>query len=113
MSQQLVLHRQDNTDGDLLSVLKALEVKKTLGAEPVLTALRHFPARPAQIEPFPDDLHPRLGEVLAARGLSGLYTHQREAYERVQEGRVTFAFAARELRYNNAVALKEFVDRTS
>ena len=86
MSQQLVLHRQD-TDGDLLSVLKALEVKKTLGAEPVLTALRHFPARPAQVVPFPDDLNPRLREVLTAKGLSGLYTHQREAYERVQEGR--------------------------
>ena len=103
MSQQLVLHRQD-TDGDLLSVLKALEVKKTLGAEPVLTALRHFPARPAQVVPFPDDLNPRLREVLTAKGLSGLYTHQREAYERVQEGRdivvVTPTASGKTLCYN-------------
>jgi DEAD/DEAH box helicase domain-containing protein len=103
VSQQLVLHRQD-TDGDLLSVLKALEVKKTLGAEPVLTALRHFPARPAQVVPFPDDLNPRLREVLTAKGLSGLYTHQREAYERVQEGRdivvVTPTASGKTLCYN-------------
>ncbi len=103
MSQELVLHRQD-TDGDLLSVLKALEVKKTLGAEPVLTALRHFPARPAQVVPFPDDLNPRLREVLTAKGLSGLYTHQREAYERVQEGRdivvVTPTASGKTLCYN-------------
>ncbi len=31
--------------------------------------------------------------------------------ERVQEGRVTFVFASRELRFNNAVALKEYVER--
>ena len=103
MSQELVLHRQD-TDGDLLSVLKALEVKKTLGAEPVLTALRHFPARPAQVVPFPEDLNPRLREVLTAKGLSGLYTHQREAYERVQEGRdivvVTPTASGKTLCYN-------------
>ncbi|MEE8218446.1 MAG: DEAD/DEAH box helicase [Vicinamibacteria bacterium] len=103
MSQQLVLHRQD-PDGTLLSVLKGLEVQKTLGAEPVLTALRHFPARPAQIVPFPDDLDPRLREVLAGRGLSGLYTHQREAYELVQQGRdlvvVTPTASGKTLCYN-------------
>ncbi len=31
--------------------------------------------------------------------------------ERVQAGRVTFVFASRETRFNNAVALKEYVER--
>ena len=31
--------------------------------------------------------------------------------ERVRSGRVTFVFAARELRFNNAVALKEYLER--
>ena len=32
--------------------------------------------------------------------------------ERVRSGRVTFVFASRETRFNNAVALKEHVERT-
>ncbi len=32
--------------------------------------------------------------------------------ERVRQGRVTFVFASRELRFNNAVALKEYVERS-
>ena len=32
-------------------------------------------------------------------------------FERVRAGRVTFVFASRELRFNNAVALREYVDR--
>jgi uncharacterized protein YeaO (DUF488 family) len=31
--------------------------------------------------------------------------------ERVRAGRVTFVFASRELRFNNAVALKDFLER--
>ena len=33
--------------------------------------------------------------------------------ERVRAGRVTFVFASRESRLNNAVALKEYVERTT
>ncbi len=33
--------------------------------------------------------------------------------ERVRAGRVTFVFASRESRFNNAVALKEYVERTA
>ncbi len=32
-------------------------------------------------------------------------------FERVRAGRVTFVFASRESRFNNAVALKEYVER--
>jgi DEAD/DEAH box helicase domain-containing protein len=88
VGQQLVLRRED-TEGALLSVLKGLEIQKTLGNEPVLTALRHFPARPAQMADFPPGLHPKLRQVLEARGYPGLYRHQREAYDAVQAGRHT------------------------
>ena len=33
--------------------------------------------------------------------------------ERVRAGRVTFVFASREERFNNAVALKEYVERAT
>ncbi len=33
--------------------------------------------------------------------------------ERLRAGRVTFVFASRESRFNNAVALKEYVERTT
>ena len=33
--------------------------------------------------------------------------------ERVRQGHVTFVFASRELRFNNAVALKEYVERSA
>ena len=90
MSHPLALTRSDN-DGALLSVLKGLEIQKTLGTDPVLTALRHFPAQPAQVADFPEGLHPRLRETLLGRGYQGLYTHQREVYERSRRGRTSWS----------------------
>jgi DEAD/DEAH box helicase domain-containing protein len=88
VGQPLVVRRED-TEGALLAALKSLEIEKTLGAEPVLTALRHFPAQPPQYAEFPPELHPKLLEVLRARGYQGLYTHQREAYDAAMAGRHT------------------------
>ena len=103
MAQQLVLRRED-TEGALLSVLKGLEIQRTLDAEPVLTALRHFPAEPARYAGFPEDLHPRLRDTLERRGYSALYTHQREAWDAVQAGRhavvVTPTASGKTLCYN-------------
>ena len=103
LSHPLALTRSDN-DGALLSVLKGLEIQKTLGTEPVLTALRHFPAQPAQVVDFPEGLHPKLRETLVGRGYEGLYTHQREAYEQVQAGKdvvvVTPTASGKTLCYN-------------
>src|ERR1051326_6820219 len=82
---QLALRRED-TAGGLLAVLKGLEIQKTLGTEPVLTALRHFPAQAARHAPFPDDIDPRLVSVFQARGVEDLYTHQRKAYDVVRRG---------------------------
>ncbi len=86
MSDTALVARSDEA---LLQVLKGLEIQKTLADEPVLTALRHFPAQPARCTPYPDGLHPRLREVLEARGYEQLYTHQREAYDLAAGGAST------------------------
>jgi DEAD/DEAH box helicase domain-containing protein len=103
VSQQLVLRRED-TEGALLSVLKALEIERTLGAEPVLAALRRYPAREARHADFPDDLDPRLRDVLGRRGVERPYTHQREAYDAARAGRdavvVTPTASGKTLCYN-------------
>ena len=87
LSQQLVTARAEGDQQALLAVLKALEIQKTLGTDPVLTALRHFPAQAAQLTDFPAGLHPRLRGSLEGRGYEGLYTHQREVFEHVADGR--------------------------
>lgn len=103
MSQPYALARTDS-EGALLSVLKGLEIQKTLGTEPVLAALRHFPPRAAEIVDFPEELHPALREALRGRGYEGLYSHQREAYEHVRAGKdvvvVTPTASGKTLCYN-------------
>ncbi|MDQ2984608.1 MAG: DEAD/DEAH box helicase [Actinomycetota bacterium] len=44
------------------------------------------PARDARTAPLPAELHPRVREALEGRGITGLYTHQREAWEATQRG---------------------------
>jgi DEAD/DEAH box helicase domain-containing protein len=103
LSQQLVRALTED-DQALLSVLKALEIQKTLGSEPVLTALRHYPAQPARLAGFPDELHPALRASLGKRGFDGLYTHQRQVFELVAAGRdvvvVTPTASGKTLCYN-------------
>jgi DEAD/DEAH box helicase domain-containing protein len=103
VGQQLALSREVS-ESSLLAVLKALEIQKTLGAEPVLTALRRFPAVPAEYADFPPDLDPRLLAVLQSKGLQRLYTHQRAAFDAAGAGRdsvvVTPTASGKTLCYN-------------
>ncbi len=46
-----------------------------------------LPARPARHAPFPAALDPRLVDVLRARGVEQLYTHQAQAVQRALAGR--------------------------
>jgi DEAD/DEAH box helicase domain-containing protein len=52
-----------------------------------ITAWRTFPARPAQLVPFPNDLHPVVIQVLCTQGICELYTHQATAWRYVQAAR--------------------------
>ena len=54
------------------------------GEELAYTTLE--PPRAPRTEPVPGDLHPRVREALAARGIESLFAHQREAWERAQLG---------------------------
>ncbi len=47
-----------------------------------------YGARPAEIAPVPDDLHPELKESLARAGIEELYAHQAEAFEAAMQGPV-------------------------
>ncbi|MBM3290500.1 MAG: DEAD/DEAH box helicase, partial [Candidatus Hydrogenedentes bacterium] len=51
-----------------------------------MTAWRTLPPRPARYAGFPEQLDPRLVEGLKARGVTNLYTHQREAIDAVLAG---------------------------
>ncbi|HEV8253585.1 MAG TPA: DEAD/DEAH box helicase [Vicinamibacteria bacterium] len=87
MSQNLVLQRQDTTNA-LTSVLDTLS-RQSFGGDPVVAALRRFAAQPGRFVDFPDELHPKLVEVLRDRGYERLYSHQREAYEAALAGQNT------------------------
>ena len=51
-----------------------------------LTAWHTIASRPPQYAGFPEALNPRLVEALKARGISDLYSHQREAIDHVLKG---------------------------
>jgi DEAD/DEAH box helicase domain-containing protein len=55
----------------------------------MLTAIRHFPARPAQWAGFPDWIHADLRAAYEAKNIEKLYSHQAAAAEAVHDGRNT------------------------
>ncbi len=70
-----------------LALRKAIsEIEAETARVPGITAFRHYPASPATYADFPPELSPRLTEVLRRRGIERLYSHQLEAFERVQAG---------------------------
>src|SRR5262245_8806263 len=52
-----------------------------------ITAVRLLPARGAEHAPFPEAIDPRLRDVLTARGIEQLYTHQAAAVTHALAGR--------------------------
>src|SRR5206468_5091541 len=63
-----------------------------------------FPPQEARHADFPDDLDPRLRDVLRRRGVERPYTHQREAHDAARAGRhavvVTPTASGKTLCYN-------------
>jgi DEAD/DEAH box helicase domain-containing protein len=62
------------------------ELLTSLDTGPLITAIRHFDARPPVWAPFPSSLDPRIVESLRSRGVSQLYSHQARAFEIVAKG---------------------------
>ena len=70
------------------SALKEIEEKfRASRAQGGVTAIRHFPACPPRVAPFPEALPARLTEVLKARGITSLYTHQAQSFILAREGK--------------------------
>ena len=67
-------------------------------------AIRHQPAREGEYEAIPESVAPSLRQVLEARGIPRLYTHQAEAYRLAAEGKnvvvVTPTASGKTLCYN-------------
>ena len=51
-----------------------------------LAYVTEVPARKARVVPIPEGLNPRVQEALSAQGLTGLYSHQAEAFESASRG---------------------------
>ncbi len=62
------------------------ELLTSLETGPLVTAVRHFEAKPAVFAPFPSSLDPRLVEALKSRGVRQLYSHQARAFETAAKG---------------------------
>ncbi|HET7101556.1 MAG TPA: DEAD/DEAH box helicase, partial [Terriglobia bacterium] len=69
-----------------------------------VTALRHYPARKAQVAPFPEFLPQRVKEALRSKGVENLYSHQAVAATLAHEGKnvvvVTPTASGKTLCYN-------------
>jgi DEAD/DEAH box helicase domain-containing protein len=103
LSQQLIVRTPD-TQGSLLAALDALDTRRGPADEPVIAAVRRFPAREARYADFPEALDGRLRSVLESRGIRRLYTHQRRAFDVAVQGRsfvvVTPTASGKTLCYN-------------
>jgi DEAD/DEAH box helicase domain-containing protein len=70
----------------------------------ILTAMRHFPARPAQWAQFPAWVHEDLQAAYNAKGIDRLYSHQAAAADAAHEGKnivvVTPTASGKTLCYN-------------
>ena len=71
--------------GELAPVLNKFE-RMALDPESPIRAIRRTAAKPGEYAAFPDGVNPKLREVLTARGIDKLYTHQALACEKVQAG---------------------------
>ena len=91
-----------DADSAINAVLRGLVADAEINAN--IAHWEMLPARPARYADSPAHLDPRLGEVLARRGIHRLYTHQVAAVEHVRDGRhvvvVTPTASGKTLCYN-------------
>ncbi len=86
----------------LEEILKYLTDDRRYGRN--ITRCEHLPPKPGQYRPFPETMSAQLQEVLRARGIEQLYSHQAEAIRHVQSGKnvaiVTPTASGKTLCYN-------------
>ena len=56
---------------------------------PCVTGYHRIPAREARFVDLPNSLDPEIARILSERGVSRLYSHQKECYEQARDGRNT------------------------
>src|SRR5512136_1913605 len=67
-------------------ILRSLELLKDFGYKSdSIKAIKHIPAQEGSYRDYPDDVHPALREALGQKGFHHLYTHQRSAWDALQE----------------------------
>jgi DEAD/DEAH box helicase domain-containing protein len=80
------------------------DTRVALAARGGITAAKHFPARPARLAAFPESIPARLSEILKARGIESLYSHQACCMEIASQGKhlvvVTPTASGKTLCYN-------------
>ncbi len=104
-SSEAIADRPSDTLASVVAALQEIREKfKTSPARGGVTALKHFPAREARLVPFPEFLPPRLAEILKARSIESLYSHQAIAFGHAREGKnvvvVTPTASGKTLCYN-------------
>ncbi|MFA9453637.1 MAG: DEAD/DEAH box helicase [Candidatus Aminicenantaceae bacterium] len=80
------------------------ELKKHGVREDSLRAVEHIPAREGRYLDYPQEAHPNLVQALQEKGFSRLYTHQRQTWELLRQGKnavvVTPTASGKTLCYN-------------
>jgi DEAD/DEAH box helicase domain-containing protein len=93
-----------------LDHLRALSEKP----ESPIRYVHHQPARHAEAEPIPESINPQLRAALAKRGYTGLYSHQADAYRKIEQGHnvvvVTSTASGKTLCYNLPVLNRLIAD---
>jgi DEAD/DEAH box helicase domain-containing protein len=79
-----VVHYSMRLASDFVATVAAAWDELLSGEE--LAYVTEVPAREARLVPIPDALSPRVQEALSAQGLTGLYSHQAEAFESASRG---------------------------
>jgi DEAD/DEAH box helicase domain-containing protein len=80
-------------------------------------AIHHQPASEGSFSEIPSTVDPRLGAVLAQRGVARLYSHQAEAFDHIQAGRhvviVTPTASGKTLCYNLPILNRLLADESA
>ena len=97
-------HPASKKASDLAPLVHKFEAMAAASPESPIRAIRRTPPRQAVFADFPETLTPKLRDVLIARGIQRLYSHQADSWNAVTEGKnvvvVTPTASGKTLCYN-------------